>query len=179
MTKVNRTVQIQYSPFKPVSSCCYKHGIDIGKNVVAVEDGIYFVHSYNHSCVPVTCEEDGEQWQEWEYLEKDDYDIVITQPQVVEDVRVMAQYRLAELVRQSTGKHITTAWKIHIVDVLPDIEYKSVATPANTSSVSWGGEQISPSVLLKTVDGWTGSRDDTKRELFVLRSKWNALDREN
>ncbi len=181
-------VAVEFSPFKPASYSNTMQSSDSGQNVTRIADGVYLRHWYDHSNVSQTFREDwfdeetgewqDDEWQEWVDLEKDEYTLVITQPEVVGKSldefapRERARYRLAKIVRESTGKVVTTKWNVHVVDVLPEIEHRSISTPANTSNVSWGGQRISETVLLRTVDGWTGDRDDTKRDVFVLRSEW-------
>lgn len=183
----NEGLEIEFSPFKPASWSNTQHTYDMGQNVTEIGEGVYLQHWYDHSTVLQLQQDDetGEQWDEWLPLEKDEYKIVVTRPQVVGkemsdfSAREQALYRIVMLVKEVAGKTVTTKWTIRAVDTLPEIKERNVSTPANTSNVSWGGVAISDSVVLLTVDGWTGSRDDTKRTLYVLSSAYPELVEKN
>lgn len=179
----NVEVRVMFTPFKPVSYSNTEHGNDIGQDVTEVAEGVYLQHWHDYSTVSHLQRDDqtGEQWDEWLPLAEDVYTLVVTQPEVVGRSLtefapyVQAQFRLAKIVREATGQRMSIHWRVHIVDVLPEIEHRSASTPANTSNVSWGGQKISELIVLMTVDGWTGGRSETKRDLHVLRSAWLDL----
>lgn len=176
------TLTRTYSPFKPV---CYHNtsgSFNMGASVEVIAPHVYFVHSWDYSAVPRTfCDIDtGEEWQEYAPLSQDEYEIVYTQKDSrpadrLLSVREDALYRLAEVIRQKTGKDLTQAWEIKVVDVLPEIIHKDVSTPAGTSNVKMWGEEILPSVRILATDGWTGNIDSFWRAVYVLRSEWPEL----
>jgi len=177
-------IKIVYRPLLPARVSYSQGSADFGRTVEKVGTGLYFVDDYDLSSVsrpvtdvdPVTGE--WEQWDEYYTLNKHEWSLVVLTPppDAVLSKKERALYALCALVRSAGFKTPTEKWSIKVVDELPVIETGGVSTPANTSSVAWGWKQVSPSVILAHVDGWTGSRDETGRTLYCLRSEWGALE---